>query len=118
MVCPRPPSQSETELEPELRSPGTMAQGQVLSEGGAVTLPTLSGSKLRHRAVRWRAQGPPAVATSEPGSSSSHEPLRKREGGRENRKGRWKRGEGREKDGGGELKGRGEESTSPWTGSP
>lgn len=118
MVCPRPPSQSETELEPELRSPGTVAQGQGLSEGGAVTLPTLSGSKLRHRAVRWCAQGPAAVAPSESGSSSSHEPLRKREGERENRKGRWKSGEGREKDGRGELKGRGEESASPWPGSP
>lgn len=121
-TCPQPPSQSVTELEPEVRSPATMAQSQALEEVGVIILPTLSGSKLRQRAVRWHARDPPAGWCHNwglsLGPSSSHGPLWKREGGRENQRGRWKGRVGQGEQWGRELKGVGEERASPWTGSP
>lgn len=67
-------------------------QGQVISEGGSITVPTLCGCKLRQSGI-------PEVplldsATSELTSSASHRPLQKREGGREPEK-KMEKGEGR-----------------------
>lgn len=107
-----------TELESELRSADTtdqvQSQGQVLSEGGSITVPTLCGCKLRQ-------SGMPEVplldsATSELTSNASYRPLQKREGEREPEK--MEKGGGQGKDGGGELKEGREESASLWTGSP
>ena len=73
MVCR--PSQPITEVESELRSPDTMdqvqGQGQVLSEGGSITVPTLCGCKLRQSGMS-KSTHQLDGGTSELRSSASH----------------------------------------------